>query len=100
MLIHMYQQAIKMQIAQQIILAGAPKTINAWMSKAAEIDSAYRRSNHLFAKGLNRGPFHQKREPWKPKFSRPTRDPNAMDVDAVRTDNKGQQGRERKQRIP
>jgi hypothetical protein len=42
MLKHFYQQAINPKIISQIILSGAPNTINGWMTKAAKIDSAFR----------------------------------------------------------
>ena len=45
-LIHMYQNALNPKIAQQIIVNGDPETINAWMSRAAKIDSALMRLYH------------------------------------------------------
>lgn len=41
-LISMYTMALRPEIAEKIIIMGAPKTINQWMAKAAEIDWAYR----------------------------------------------------------
>ena len=63
-LIHMYQNALNPKIAQQIIMNGDPETINAWMSRAAEIDSAYRRTNSLFSKGIQQ----KGRSTWKPRL--------------------------------
>ena len=63
-LIHMYQNALNPKIAQQIIVNGDPETINAWMSRAAEIDSAYRRTNSLFSKEIQQ----KGRSAWKPRL--------------------------------
>jgi len=49
LIIHMYESAINRNIASQIILAGAPDTLDEWMTKASQIDRAYKRSNRLFA---------------------------------------------------
>ena len=40
-LISMYTMALRPEITEKIILLGALTTINEWMAKAAEIDSAY-----------------------------------------------------------
>ena len=40
-LIGIYQVAINPNITEQIVISGEPRTIGAWMTKAAEIDSAY-----------------------------------------------------------
>lgn len=72
MLKHYYQMAIQPKTAQQIILAGTPATINAWMTKAAEVDSAFRRTNALFSKGISHGNGNNnrngKKKNWKPHF--------------------------------
>jgi len=49
LIIRMYESAINRNIAPQIILAGAPDTLDEWMTKASQIDRAYKRSNRLFA---------------------------------------------------
>jgi len=49
LIIRMYESAINRNIASQIILAGAPDTLDEWMTKASQIDRAYKRSNRLFA---------------------------------------------------
>jgi len=49
LIIRMYESAINRNIASQIILAGAPDTLDAWMTKASQIDRAFKRSNRLFA---------------------------------------------------
>ena len=47
-LIGMYTLGLNPEIAKQIILAGQPETINLWMTRVVEIDSAYRRTrNHV-----------------------------------------------------
>jgi hypothetical protein len=84
MLKHFYQQAINPKIASQIILSGAPNTINGWMTKAAEVDSAFRRTNLLFSRGIQGG--NGKRQAWKPKLSGGSRNHDQgepMDVDAM-----------------
>ena len=63
-LIHLYQNALHPTLAQQITIQGEPTTISEWMSRAATIDSAYRRTNALFARGIG----GQGRSNWKPKF--------------------------------
>jgi len=49
LIIHMYESAINRNIASQIILAGAPDTLDKWMTKASQIDRAYKQSNRLFS---------------------------------------------------
>jgi len=49
LIIRMYESAINRNIASQIILAGAPNTLDEWMTKASQIDRAFKRSNRLFA---------------------------------------------------
>jgi len=49
LIIRMYESVINRNIASQIILAGAPNTLDEWMTKASQIDRAYKRSNRLFA---------------------------------------------------
>jgi hypothetical protein len=85
MLKHLYQSAINPKISQQIIIAGAPATINGWMMKAAEIDSAFRRTNALFSKGIS---SHGNKKSWKPRFNggiTRSNDSDAMDIDAIQS---------------
>ena len=49
LIICMYKSMINHNIALQLILAGAPATLDEWMTKALQIDRAYKRSNQLFA---------------------------------------------------
>ena len=49
LIIRMYESTINRNIALQIILAGAPDTLDEWMTKASQIDRAFERSNRLFA---------------------------------------------------
>jgi len=49
LIIRMYENAINWNIASQLILSGAPATLDEWMTKASQIDRAYKRSNRLFA---------------------------------------------------
>jgi len=49
LIIHMYESAINRNIASQLILSRAPATLDEWMTKASQIDRAYKRSNQLFA---------------------------------------------------
>src|ERR1700688_2758476 len=82
---HLYAQALSPKLAAQIIIAGEPATINAWMVKGAEIASAYRRTNTLFAKGAKQGHGKSKKS-WKPRYqgrSRANDYGEPMDIDAV-----------------
>jgi hypothetical protein len=84
MLTHFYQQAVNPKIALQIILSGAPNTINEWMTKAAEVDSAFRRMNLLFSRGIQGG--NGKRQAWKLKLSGGSQNHDQgepMDVDTI-----------------
>jgi len=49
LIIRMYESVINRNIASQLILSGAPATLDEWMTKASQIDRAYKRSNRLFA---------------------------------------------------
>ena len=51
-LISMYTMALRPEIAEKIIIMGAPETINQWMAKAAEIDLAYRRTRNPYSSGI------------------------------------------------
>ena len=86
---HYYLQGIKKELARQIVIAGEPPTINALMTKAAEIDAAFRRTTNMFSDRLG------KKSSWKPKFYtkqlRTTDYGEPMDIDAV-TYQHGRQG--------
>jgi hypothetical protein len=101
MLKQFYQQAVSPKIATQIILSGAPMTINRWMTKAAEIDLAFRRTNTLFAKGIQGGHngMSARKHPWKPKLggSQWNHDQGEpMDIDAIQ---QGSSADERKKTV-
>jgi len=49
LIIRMYESVINRNIASQLILSRAPATLDEWMTKASQIDRAYKRSNRLFA---------------------------------------------------
>ena len=86
-LIHLYQNALNPTLAQQITIQGEPDTISEWMSRAATIDSAYRRTNVLFARGIN----GQGRSNWKPRFQpRGEYRGEPMDIGFVDTDRPSQ----------
>jgi hypothetical protein len=63
-LIALYEQAINRQIAQQIIVAGTPNTLDRYMAKASELDNAFRRANRLFSNAITKGSNHRH----KPKY--------------------------------
>ena len=87
----MYARAIQPRLSSQIIIAGQPENINQWMTKAAEIDSAFRRTNSLFARGVQ----EKQKQPWKPRFSSTRTSPSQygepMDIDSLQVQ-KPQQG--------
>ena len=81
MLQHLYQSAIKPELASQIMLTPIPGTIEEWMSTAAKLDATMRRANSLFAKGFKKGHTHQG---WKPRFTKPKVEyGEPMDIDVV-----------------
>jgi hypothetical protein len=89
MLKHLYQTAIDPRITSQIVLNGAPETIEAWMTKAVEMDANQRRANSLFSKGIqqgNKNRYKQGKPAWKPRLYW-TNDHHdrgePMDVDAI-----------------
>ena len=81
-LIHLYETALNPRIASQIIVNGAPVSLDAWMKKASEIDSHYRRINTLYGRSDHKagGSKH-----WTPRLfqTKPQRDPNAMEIDRL-----------------
>jgi hypothetical protein len=80
---HLYQQAVNPKISSQIIIQGQPATINEWMTKAAEMDSAFRRTNTLFAKGFQRD--SGRKQAWKLRLVGSSRHHDMgepMDIDA------------------
>jgi len=79
-LIDAYRDAIKPQIARQVLMMETvPTTIAAWYEKAATFDNNYRRLTNQIGKFKAKGSSH------KPsfKFKMAERDPNAMDIDAL-----------------
>jgi hypothetical protein len=60
----LYEQAINCQIAQQIIIAGTPATLDRYMAKASELNNAFRRANRLFSNAITKGSNHHH----KPKY--------------------------------
>ena len=81
MLQHLYQSAIKPELASQIMLTATPGTIEEWMSTAARLDATMQRANSLFAKGFKKGHAHQG---WKPRFTKPKVEyGEPMDIDVV-----------------
>jgi hypothetical protein len=79
---HLYQKAIDPRIVTQVVINGAPDTIGSWMLKAAEIDSAMRRTRHMFGKAVQ----GQGKKNWRPKqYQRSENYGEPMDIDAVRT---------------
>ena len=86
MLQHMYQSAIRPELASQIMLTSTPATIEEWMSLAARLDATMRRANSLFAKGIKKGNAHNNnhQQRWKPRFTKPKTDyGEPMDIDAM-----------------
>ena len=75
-LVHMYQNAVSPKIAQQIIVNGEPPTIGLWMSRAAEIDSAYRRTNATYGRGVQ----GYGKSTWKPQLQRREYRGEPMDI--------------------
>ena len=63
-LINLYERALSPKLANQIIMNGAPETISGWMSRAAEVDSAQRRTHHTFSQGVK----GYGKTNWKPRL--------------------------------
>ena len=79
-LVDAYRDAIKPQIARQILMMeNVPTTINNWYEKAATFDNNYHRLTNQIGK------FKPKNSSHKPgfKFKMIEKDPNAMDIDAL-----------------
>ena len=95
--------AIQPKISSQIILTGAPTTINEWMTKAAEIDSAFKRTNSLFSRGITSG---KKKSNWKPRlhYSQQNNDyREPMDIDVMnshRENPRNMHGNRNPRRVP
>ena len=83
MLQHMYQTAIRPELASQILLTATPTSIEDWMTTAARLDATMRRANSLFAKGIKKGGAQQ-RQQWRPRFTKPRSDyGEPLDMDAL-----------------
>ena len=54
LLIQMYSQGLKMDLAKRIILQGALIVLSEWMTQASVLDGYERRANHFFASAANR----------------------------------------------
>ena len=78
-LISMYTMALRPEIAEKIIILGAPETINLWMTKAAEIDSVYRRTRSLYSSGIQ----GYGKKNWKPRLSQTEYQGEPMDIGYV-----------------
>ena len=87
-LIRLYSRAINSKTAEKVItMDNPPTTLDDWMDKAAKFDSNWRRASALLGRGAPKGQEKGKRQ-WH--FSRPARDPNAMDVDVLSVEEKEQ----------
>ena len=78
-LISMYTMALNSEIAEKIILLGSPTTINEWMAKSAEVDSAYQRTRSLYGKGIQ----GYGKKNWKPRLSQTEYRGEPMDIGYV-----------------
>jgi len=86
-LIERFQETLNPSITRKILYSeNVPDTIEGWYKKAIQYDLNRRRVAELdFLKGKSTFKPYVKKEEYKKKwnFERPTRDPNAMDVDRM-----------------
>jgi len=86
-LIRLYSRAINSKTAEKVItMDNPPTTLEEWMEKAAKFDSNWRRASALLGRGLPKGHEQKSKRQWN--FSRPAKDPNAMDIDALALEEK------------
>jgi hypothetical protein len=75
--------AIQPKISSQIILSRTLNTINAWIAKATEIDSAFKQTNLVFSRGIT---STKKKSNWKLRlhYSQPDNGyGEPMDIDVM-----------------
>ena len=68
LLIQMYSQAIRQEIAKRIIMQGAPALLSLWMRQAALVDGYERRANQFFSNAAQNRFNGKGKSTWKPKL--------------------------------
>jgi hypothetical protein len=84
-LIGLFRKALNEPLARRILFGEEiPKTIEGWFKKANQFDSNFRMAQAIMGKKTTNG-----KKPWQ--TSKPAaKDPNAMDVDALSTEQKNE----------
>ena len=84
MLQHMYQTAIRPELALQILLTVTSTSIEDWMTTMARLDTTMWRANLFFAKGFKKEGAQQRQPQWRPQSTKLKSDyGEPMDIDAL-----------------
>lgn len=86
-MIRLFRAALNPQLANKILFGDpVPGTIEGWLARAIHLDSNYRMAMAIAGKTPNRGNDRNQNRNWFK--GNEAKDPNAMDVDAMMTDEK------------
>jgi hypothetical protein len=91
MLIDAFRETLKIPLQRQIMsLETAPKDLKGWYESAIKLDNKYRRIQRIIGRSTEQKSIDKEKKTEEPKrrwtFQQPRKDPNAMDVDVLTTE--------------